>query len=910
MQKGAHAKMRNAVLSLTVAGILILSAALPALAQDADPLAVLQSDADLKAKQDACIALSIYGGPGAIPVLEGLLTNAELSHMARYALEPMPYPEAGAALRNALAVTGGDLKVGIMNSLANRRDTECVPALIAAISDANATVAKEAARSLGVIATPECVTALVNALPQADAASGRLHAVCDGILRCAEAFLASGSRDEAIALYDRLRETPSVAHEVRTGALRGAVLARGPQEGLPVLLEAIHGEDKASFNGALRTAREMDGGDAVTAALVESLSALSAERKIALIQTLGHRGGSTAGPALLAEAQAGPENVRIEAVNALTRLAYTPALRLIAELATADEDAPLTQAARNALAYFPAPDGDAVLLALLDNPEPAARRVAVELIGRGGLPTPAGVLMNAAERDADTAVRLSALTALERSAGIPEIPRLLAVLRKAEASEEIQGAEDTLRAVVNRERKPTSAGIVIQEAVYGDLPDGASANVTDKVTHLVASGTTAIGASNGNFGDPAQGVVKRLRIDYEVNGVSHSKTVTEGQSLNLTAFSIPPAIVDAFRGAFEETRRSSPQTALALLRLLGATGSPDALETVRLAAAEGEGEIKQTSERTLCDWPTADALPLVMNLVRSTPDATLKVVAMRGAVRMLKESDGTPAERLEQLTELMGLAGTPDEKKQVLSGLAAAPGLDALEMAFAQFADDAIRPEAVQAAIAIARHLGRSAREDAAIFNGRDLTGWTSTNSYWRVEDGAIVGQSTEQVPDTCYLWSELEAGDFYLSAEVLLEPPTANSGIQFRSKKIDDAEHAFGYQGDIGQDVWGRLYHQGGRGMLDWNGRAEEAVIRGEWNRYEILAVGPAIWTAINGKLGVACLDLTATDERAGLFAFQMHAGAAQTHRYRNFKLVREPKIELGELTADVLIPELTIPE
>ena len=97
---------------------------------------------------------------------------------------------------------------------------------------------------------------------------------------------------------------------------------------------------------------------------------------------------------------------------------------------------------------------------------------------------------------------------------------------------------------------------------------------------------------------------------------------------------------------------------------------------------------------------------------------------------------------------------------------------------------------------------------------------------------------------------------------------------------------------------------------MLDWNGRAEEAVKPGEWNRFEILAVGPAIWTAINGKLGVACLDLAAKDERTGKFAFQMHAGAPQTHRYRNIKLIHNPKIELGELKADALIPELTIPK
>ncbi|HOD52638.1 MAG TPA: DUF1080 domain-containing protein [Candidatus Hydrogenedentes bacterium] len=900
--------MRNAILRFTLAGVLILSAAASTLAQETDPIAVLKSDADLKAKQDACIKLSVYGGTEAIPVLEAMLTNEELSHMARYALEPMPFPEADAALRNALAKTSGALKVGIMNSLAYRGDTECVPALIAAMSESDPIVVQEAARALGVIATSEGAVALTAALPQADAASGNLHAVFDGTLRCAEAFLVKGSKADAVALYDRLRQVPNAAQEDRGAALRGAVVARGPQEGLPLLIEAVRGEDEAVFAAALRTAREMDGGDPVTAALAEALPALTPERKVALMQTLGDRGGSAAGPALLTEAQAGPEEVRIAAVNALTRLAHTPALLLIAQLASA-EDSPLTQAARNALAYFPNKEGDAVLVSMLDNPEPAARRVAVELIGKGGLPEPVGPLMNVAEKDADQTVRLAALTALENLAGIPEMPRLLAILRNAKAPEEMESAENTLRAVVDRERKPTSAGIVVQKALYGDLPGGAPTDVTEKVAEMVASGAMAISASNANFGDTAHGVVKQLRIDYTANGVAHSKTVTEGQSLNLTAVSIPPAIVDAFSAAFDQAKGQAPATALALLRLMGATGSPKALETVRAAAAQGEGEVKQTSERVLCDWPTPVALPVVMEMAKTAPDATLKVLALRGAVRMLKESEATPAERLEQLTALMALASNADEKKQVLSGLAAAPSLEALDMVFAQFADEAVRPEAVQAAIAIAQGLGGAAREDASIFNGKDLTGWSGTGNYWRVEDGAIVGQSTEQVPDTAYLWSDLEVGDFYLSAEVMLEPPTANSGIQFRSKKIDEAGHALGYQGDIGQDVWGRIYHQGGRGKLDWNGRAEEAVKPGEWNRLEILAVGPAIWTAINGKLGVACLDLAGKDERTGKIAFQMHAGAPQTHRFRNLKLIHNPKVELGELKADALIPELAIP-
>ncbi len=902
--------MRNATLKLTLAGILVLSAAATALAQEADPIAVLKSDAGLEEKQRACIALSFKGGPEAIPVLEPLLLDAEMSHMARYALEPMPFPEAGAALRRALAKSSGNLKVGIINSLANRGDTDCVPAVIASLSDSEPPVAQEAARALGVIATPECATALTDALGKADKASGNHRAVCDGILRCAEAFAAKSNQAEAVALYDRLRDVPDAAQEVRTAALRGAVRARGLQEGLPVLAAAVRAEDEAVFIGALRTARELDGGDPVTAALAESLPALSADRKIQIMQVIGHRGGSVAGPALLAQAQAEPEEVRIAAVKALTRLAYSPALELIAQLASG-EDSALTDAARNALAYFPGEDGDAVLVAMARHPEPSARIVAVDLIGKGGLPEPVETLMGAAEKDADAGVRVAALKALERLAGIPEMPRLLAILRKAQSPEEMESAEETLRDVVDRERKPTSAGIVVQKAVYGDLPGGASADVTAKVTQMVASGAMAIGASNANFGgDPAPGIVKQLRIDYTANGVDHSKTVPEGQNLNLTTVSIPPAIVDSFVAAFDQTKAEAPQTALALLRLMGATGSPKALESVRAAAAQGQGEIQKTSERLLCDWPTPDALPVVMEMAKSAPDATLKVLALRGAVRMLKESEASPAERLGQFAALMALASNADEKKQVLSGLAVTPSVEALEMVFAQFADEAVRAEAVQAAIAIAERLGASAREDGSIFNGKDLTGWSSTQNYWRFEDGTIVGQTTEQVPETNYLWADVEAGDFYLVAEVQLEPPTANSGIQFRSKTINEAGHALGYQFDIGQEVWGRLYHQGGRGKLDWNGRAEEAVKPGEWNRVEILAVGPAIWTAINGKLGVACLDLAGKDERTGKFAFQMHAGAPQTHRYRNLKLVHNPKLEMGELKADALISELTIPQ
>ena len=62
----------------------------------------IKSDAPWLDKQTACRALRIKGTAASVPALAALLPDEKLSHMARYALESMPYPEAGQALRDIL----------------------------------------------------------------------------------------------------------------------------------------------------------------------------------------------------------------------------------------------------------------------------------------------------------------------------------------------------------------------------------------------------------------------------------------------------------------------------------------------------------------------------------------------------------------------------------------------------------------------------------------------------------------------------------------------------------------------------------------------------------------------------------------------------------------------------------------
>ena len=204
-------------------------------------------------------------------------------------------------------------------------------------------------------------------------------------------------------------------------------------------------------------------------------------------------------------------------------------------------------------------------------------------------------------------------------------------------------------------------------------------------------------------------------------------------------------------------------------------------------------------------------------------------------------------------------------------------------------------------------YTGQSAtpRVDDTFFNGNDLDAWsTSHPEYWSVKGGTIVGHSTEKVPKNEFLWSVVTVKDFYLSVDVKITPDNRNAGIQFRSKKTNADGQALGYQADVGAGVWGKLYHEHGRGKLDWNNRAEKAVKRGGWNRYEIIAVGHRIWSAINGTLCVAIDD--PKGELAGKIAFQLHAGPAQTVLYRPVKLIHNPKLVLDGFTEKQLLAAL----
>ena len=74
--------------------------------------------------------------------------------------------------------------------------------------------------------------------------------------------------------------------------------------------------------------------------------------------------------------------------------------------------------------------------------------------------------------------------------------------------------------------------LVIRNAVYGDLANNVVVNVTQKVADWVEDSLT-VKASNDNFGDPANGIEKQLKVDYTINGREASETVNENGTLKI-----------------------------------------------------------------------------------------------------------------------------------------------------------------------------------------------------------------------------------------------------------------------------------------------------------------------------------------------------------------------------------------
>ena len=426
------------VTSFTVSNIALADGPATSPEKEQELLAVLKSDAAPADKAITCKQLAIYGSAAAVPELAKLLPIPELSSWARIALESIPGPEADEALRTATESLQGRLLVGAINSIGVRRDAAAVAALSGKLKDADAEVAAAAAVALGRIGNDDASKALRTAL--ADSSPEVRSFVAEGCVLCAERLHSEGKSADAIAIYDEVRAADVHLQRI-VEATRGAILARG-QDGIPLLVEQLHADDRTLFRLALGTAREFPGSE-IDQVLVTEMTKSPDDRAALIVQAMADRKDTVVLTAILKAAEQGPLAVRLSAVDALARVGDVTCLNSLLKIAV-DKDVELSVAAKDTLAELPGDNVNAQIVALLPKAEGATYPLLIELVGKRRIEA-VPQLLKALDNNSGV-VRTAALVALGETVSLQQLSVLIDQVVAPKKAEDAEIAQKALKA--------------------------------------------------------------------------------------------------------------------------------------------------------------------------------------------------------------------------------------------------------------------------------------------------------------------------------------------------------------------------------------------------------------------------------------------------------------------------------
>lgn len=178
------------------------------------------------------------------------------------------------------------------------------------------------------------------------------------------------------------------------------------------------------------------------------------------------------------------------------------------------------------------------------------------------------------------------------------------------------------------------------------------------------------------------------------------------------------------------------------------------------------------------------------------------------------------------------------------------------------------------------------------MFDGKTLDGWVGNPDLWSVENGVIVGQTTDKnkIRKNTFLATKKTYKNFVLKLAFKLR--NGNSGIQLRSKLYDNYV-VKGYQADIAEKRYtGILYEEGGRGILadvDTK-KIIPHVKKDDWNEYVITVNGKHIKQVLNGYTTIDFTDKPDQGAGEGVIALQLHVGPPMKVRFKDIRIKELP--------------------
>jgi HEAT repeat protein len=389
-------------------------------------LKILQHPAaTYEARQFCCRMLARVGTVRSVPALADLLKDEQLGHMARIALETIPGPEIDALLRGQLSIADGDRRLGLIDVLARRRDTDAVAMIADLAGSSDPQLVAAALNALGRIGGVPGVNALDAAEVAGEFALQKDHAY----ILAADGLAADGHAASALAIYRRLVDLGRPV-STRIAALNGIVRTER-QDSVPTLMVLMRGEELGLAQAAAQAAALIPDSNA-TRLLASNLDQLVPRVRPILIQALATRGDPQALPAVLDEIDNDDQTIRLAAIDAAGRLGDLSAVSPL--LDRLDERGPVAVAAVEALSRLRGDGIDDRLVAGLDTlTTPTALRDLIDVLERRDVRAIDRFIVLTDHADNDVARRswnaIGALAPLDRL--VPLANRLVKVERSA-----------------------------------------------------------------------------------------------------------------------------------------------------------------------------------------------------------------------------------------------------------------------------------------------------------------------------------------------------------------------------------------------------------------------------------------------------------------------------------------------
>ncbi len=406
-------------------------------------ISFLESDATFAGKQFVCEQLSIIGTKESIPVLKTLLSEDKTANIALYTLQRIPDFAAERALRELLSDAPRNIKIGIINTLGERKDNNAVNDLEKLVYDADQQTAESAVTALGKIADENAARVLLEASSKTD---GELrNIVLDAYLLCADSFFDKGNASRAANIYQELYNNENTIR-IRAAALRGSIQTN-IDDAPDIILSVLKRDNRELQSVAVGLLRELPGNPDLSA-IIEELPSLSDQAQIQLLSAFAYRNESTARNVALEAVKHNDESVRVAALTALSKIGNDSDISLFVRVAT-EATGTDREAARRSLDLLPGASVDQKIIDRISYSDPQVKAELIRSLSQRNAVSAINTLLKTAV-DPDRSVRIESYKSLGIIAQPDNINELIRMLIEEENSGVRNEAERTVVLVAQK----------------------------------------------------------------------------------------------------------------------------------------------------------------------------------------------------------------------------------------------------------------------------------------------------------------------------------------------------------------------------------------------------------------------------------------------------------------------------